>query len=674
MAESILPYVFFLFLTACCLAACVYLTRNLDVPAGTILSVSLTIAVVGSTTLYWILRFFLPSPVAALLCVVGVPGVVLTIVLIQCRTNRTFAIFGGFFWKLVHFRSAVFGVLILAFFVGITPYLFRNGLTGDRLEAYDLFATEVMHHLTIVADLDYDVLPQTIHAVPADRSHYHYFANLFIHLFSSSAGVTNHFVLYVYFFVPLCMMMLAIHVYGLTRLLWNRHRIALGAVFVTLFCFDPSALILWVRGVVVEGEAWFGSGYPTFLSVWTPIITQFQLFHNPSYLFSTGLFCGLCGTTILYDRQPAKLWFFLCLIGWVFMIKAKITAFLVGVSALCVVAVLQVVRFRRRHMLLLAGWVVILSIPIFWDSASEARNGVRFSEWFFPLNFGVRSHLISESLRAEVVQHGFPQSMKGVGWFVLTLLVYYLGLLHFRWLGLSYFISRMRLRNIAHQPDGHTFLLFSILGGMGAFVLTANELRKHDSMWFFLLIIFILNIYSVERLSSFFSRKGWVPRCWAGVSLLLMLSGVWSFAVVGLNGASGTRLILDRATMKSFEFLRTAPGQGRILTKYYDLSEPGDESYMAVQVFSRKPVVTEGVAYVFAFAEKDKPYMERLSRVRRDVHTFYDTRSLDSAQAILVNYDIEYIYLRSTDSLHFDWQTMLEPAFLDSGIQILRRK
>jgi hypothetical protein len=637
-----------------------------------VLALSMTYSIVGYSVLYFLARLLFDSigiPVALLYA----SPVAILFIMLYANRDKTWSACLQFFSFALGKSAWKAAALMISYFIILSPYLFRNGINAEGgLVTYDLFSTEVMHHLTVVTDLNYNIFPQTIHTVPADRSYYHYFSNLFIHIFSISTGATNNFVLFVYFFVPVMLLTLAVNIYAFTMNLWTKTNIALLAVFISFFCYDMSSLILWIRGIIADKDAWFGSTYPTNLSVWTPIVSQFQLFHNPSYLFSTSLFFGVCLSTILWDKTRTKLFFVLSVLGWVFMIKAKITAFLIGIAGVAAYAFCKSIFSKQHHMTVLAVIVVALAFPFLISSAGTSRNGIEFSNWYFPANFALRSHLITEPIRSQIAEFSYPQSWKGFASFGMAFIIYYAVLINFRWIAAMNRLSLKKLRSLISAPTEHTFTFSMFMAGLGAFILLSNQMRKYDSMWFYLLILFLMNVYAAERIHTIFTRRNKLARFGQIGLALLLLFALGSFLLPVLRPPVSLHHTYSAAEMNGFNLLRETGATGRVLTKYTDLYATGDELNMSIQVFSRTPVVTEGVNYVFAYDERDPDYLEKLANIRNDVSLFYSTSSADSALFIIRQYGVNYVVIKYPDRFKFDPNLIMEPFFREKEISIFK--
>lgn len=571
-------------------------------------------------------------------------------------------------------KKVIYYVLMMLLYAGITSaYLFRNGYTEDgRLVTYDLFSTEVFHHLTLAQDLKYDIHPQTMHYIPADRSHYHYGSNLLIHYIAELAGCPYLFCVFVYFFVPLMVTVLGIAIFSFTLEIWNKYWIAFTAVFVSLFCYDFSALILWIRGLVVEHHWFFGSSLPGLLSVWTPIITQFQLFHNPSYLYSTAIFFIALHLTIKFEKYPDFVLFLLATITWVVLLKAKITAFLVGMAGLLFYSMANVLFNKNYRVFFLLISVLLLSAPFVISAVGGVKNGFEFSKWFFPGNFGYRAHIINEHTYQRILKNGFPDTWFGWFSFFLAFIIYYIGLINIK---ILIFIRKYkwdRIKNLLIKPDVHTLLLGLLGAGMTAFVFIVNDLRKHDSMWFYLLVLYILNIYLAHWLMDFFRARFRFRFIIAGFITFLIGTAALSFIIPALSPGYSLFKEYSSAEIEAYDRLYHEPSDKRIITRYYDLYKYNDEGNMAVQALSGKPVVSEGLYYNFAYVSGDSIFIKKVKNVRSDILKLYSTTEPDTAIEILHRYDAGYIIIKKPDSLRFSFNCILDTLYYKDEILLLK--
>lgn len=636
-------------------------------------SIAVTLAIVLSCSFYFLIRLFLNVDHARWLMLFLAAVIVCGALIFIRRSVEVRQLIRA---RLIGAKRIAFGlsVILSIYFVVLSPYLFRNGLTPEgTLKAYELFATEGMFHATLVADLDHNVLPSTGDVLAVDRSYYHYFSNLFIHLFSSLGGAKNTFIVFVYFFVPCMLVVLALNIFALSQSLWNNISISFLSVCLSLFCYDSTAFMLWLRGLWVDHSWWFGTSYPTALAVWSPIMTLFQLFHNPSFLFSSAL---LPGTALVIERSVQRrsyVWAVLVTISLLFLIKSKITAFGIAFGGLFLWS-LVLWREGNRRLFYISSIVGLLGFLTIFISSDSTRNGVEFSKWYFPVNFGIRAHLISEPIAENIRATGMPYSVTGVLNLILVMAVYYAGLLDFRWLAFVRWRSWWVLKRVLTvRPSLHTFIIGTCLSGGLAFVFIANAYKPYDAMWFFLGILFFMNLYVARAAYALWKRTAGFFR-WAlrGVLLLTLIIPSFTFLLPLYRPPVTQVLTLDSAELAYLEFLSHLPAGTRVLSRYVDRFKHADEMEMVVQAFSRQKVVTEGVRYVFPYVERDSSYLRKLNDVRANVEVFYQTADSAVATSLLRHYLVTHILLRGSDRLHFPVDKRFHVVYDKAPARIIR--
>lgn len=645
--------------------------------AATILSLTMTFAVIGYELLYFIIRILTESISFGIISMYTIP-VILIFILVRHAGVRTIYTALQDFNSHFTLQKIKAPLLVLGLYAMVASiYLFKNGIDENgNLIAYNLFGTEVINHLSLVSQLDYNIFPRSLQFITADNSFYHYFSNLFIHIMSKSAAHPNNFILFVYFFVPLLLFMLTVSVYALTKEIWKSRRIAWISVVLSLLVYDTSALVLWIRGFVYDRSLLFGANLPEILSVWTPIITQFQLFHNPSYLFSTVLFLGTLVLTKIYFEMeiPSKTFYAFTVLSWVFLIKAKITAFLVGLAGLSVLALLKIIfKKDKRGLTLLAG-VFLLSIPFLFMAVGQGANGIIFSNWFFPANFAKRWHFINDRAWTEIKESGFLAGTKDLFMFSLAFISYYAGLMGLR---MAFFFRKynfMSFKLLWTEPGIHMMLISMIGAGFTAFVLFSASVSKHDTMWFYLLILFLLNLYTAERLNALYEskRKGiWIVK---GLVFSLIFFSTLSFVIPALQEPHN-KVVISQDMMVSYSLIKGSPNdEKRTLSQYHFSVRDKDEQNFQLSAFTGKKVVSEGLDYTVEFRLKDPQRQEAINEVRQDIAAFYKTASCDTAISLIKKYNVGFIYLISPDTFAFDHKAFLTEVYCGETIRLYREK
>lgn len=641
-----------------------------------LISLTVTGTVILYTTIYFIVRWLGASlSLSAVILYSAATALwILSLSWFVVNKNASFRKLYGYLIGFLRWRNISVISVFFLYLIILSNYLFRNGYNADGdLVMTNMFSTEVMWHLTIIHGLKYDILPQTLHYESTDVSSYHYFPNLFLQMISQLSGVEDVFILFVYFFVPIMLLILAINIFTLAKLLWNHFSIALLTMIVSLFCYDLSAPILWLRAVILEQHLWFGSSTPDYLSVWSPLISFFQLFYNPSYLFSTALFLGVSVILMRWIKEKSVWLFSLAIIGVVFLFKAKITAFLVCISGLGVIAVYHGWMKKNYSTLFLFLFVMLLSYPLYSISGGQKKNKVEFSQWYFPANFAERAHFISNSERKELHHRILPSDTIATLRFIIAFFIYYFGLFHFRLLGLMYLLQLKKMMAWIQTHSIHLFFMACVVSGIGAFVFVVNALAKYDSHWFYSLIVFILNIYVVRILYEWFQMKNRFRQWFAVLSSMVLALTMTSFLIPVLQNRWMSQTMIPRAEMDAYRFISTLSPETRVMTKYFDLFEPNDEKHQFLMALSGKKVVREGVNYVFEYRAQDSLYHAKQQQIRNDVERFYSTDQVSEALAIMNRYQADYVFRRKNDPLHFNANDFFEEVFSNDKVQILKK-
>jgi len=644
-------------------------------PLSVIFSLSITFSIIFYTCSYFFLRLIGVSIINCESIIYTIPTISIVFLIIHTKLRNFFLKhLIVFFKKLLSIKTVVFVSLLGVYFIILLPYLFSNGYDANgNLHLYDLFSTEVLWHLSISNSFNYDALPKTLHYYETDISSYHFFPNLFLHIFEKLSFCDDLFVLFIYFFVPVLLVILAINIYAFSKIIWKKSSIAFIAVFISLFCYDFSALILWVRAILLEKDFLFGSSWPNYTSVWTPVITHFQLFHNPSFLFSTSLFCGTSIITFLYFKFKNIFWLLLTIAAWIFLIKAKITAFLIGFSALFVFILLKIFTEKQYRELILLVSIIILSYPIMHMSTDQKKNSVEFSSWFFPANFAERIHLISDQEHGQINNNGFADNINANLRFLLAFIIYFVGLLNIRLLiFFDYYIIR-KVINWYRQKDIHIFLFAACVSGFSAFIFIVNGLSKYDSLWFFLLTIYILNIYLAKWLYNVISQKNYYKKILTWVTFVLVISTMGAFIIPSIRAYPRNEIKLSPSLVEFYKTIKSFENNNCIMSKYFDLYDLTDEKNQFLVALTGKKVVSEGVGYVFEYREKNQAFLSNLNIIRNDINTFYNTTNSDTAETIINKYNITLVILKKPDYLHFKYSTLLKKIYSNDEMILYQR-
>jgi hypothetical protein len=500
---TVLPeYLLFVFF---CLPVFTYLIVRQDIRRSAVFSITLTVSLFGYAALYFLMRMAISDRNVIRWWMIMIPPIAELALLFSARKAGPFEAVKRFIFDLN--RSSVWTFVGMLFLYGliVAPYLLRNGIDADgNLRLYDLFATEGMWHANMIAGIRENIIPQTLHYNATGFYSYHFFPNLFMEMFAFLANTENYLVVFVYFFVPVTLVTLAVNIYAVALLLWNQWRIAVLSVFISFFCFDLSSLILWIRGIAIEHSWSFGSNSPSIISAWSTIVSQFQIFHNPSHLYSSALFFGLIVLTQNYAHNRSKWLFVFSCVGWAVIIKAKITAYVVAMGAMFIYGILKALYCKEKEWLSVFVVSLLLSLPFLFASVGQPKNSAEFSKWYFPANFAARSNFISQEAREEISQSGSPSRIKAGLMFTVAFAVYYAGLLNLRLIAGFRKISHEKIKRLITDPSPHTFTLLTIAIGMFFFIFVCNSLSKYDSLWFYLLVLFSINMYLAERVYVLF--------------------------------------------------------------------------------------------------------------------------------------------------------------------------
>ncbi len=609
------------------------------------LSVGLTVAIVFWTSAFFILRWASIGPsMSALLLLTAACGWTLWLIF----TNP--GLIGILKGECRRSPPLLQGISVLiVFFLVLAPYLFRNGYdSAGNLHLFDLFASEVTLHLSIVSQLNHSIFPKSLEVVPNDWSSYHYFSNVFINMFSNFPFSVPTHELYVFFFDPLMLIVLAVNAYGLTLVLTGRQPIALFSTFLSLFVYDLSALIFWLRGLLIEKTLAFGSAVPTIFSVWTPIVTQFQIFHNPSYLFSSALLMGTVTLTLFHFSHQSRGILAAAVLCWVFLFKAKISAFLIGFGGLSIFCFVNAIDKKSLRLLLFPTVVAILVAPLALLSVGKGLNSAVFSNWFFPANFAVRTHLIDQLSRDQIGNFGYPSSVSAILRFGAAFLLYYIGLMGFRTLPLVQSLKRMW-----KTPNSPYLLILSlIVVSFLPFIFLSAKVARHDTMWFYLHTVFFLNIltarFIIEKLESRRIRSRTIA--WGHIALIAF--GLVSFVYPVVDRGYSQGVIVREAAVKACQIVKAGSDpEERLLSRWYDLVETGDEKNTLLTALSGNPVVSEGIAYATGFRLSDKSYLDKVDAIRREVNRFFERDDPDSRLAFVSKHNVGWILALEKDSM-----------------------
>lgn len=566
------------------------------------------------------------------------------------------------------FSGIPFLTLLGVHFFLISGFLFRNGSDHD-LTLYDLFPSEVAFHLSIVSQLNHSVFPSALQYVTSDFSSYHYFSNLFIGLFTNLPTSPDPLEVYVFFFDPLMISILALLVYALTMYLTENRMTSLLASGISLFCYDLTSLVLWARALVVEGSLWFGSTPPSILSYWTPIVTQFQLFHNPSFLFSSALLVGVVLLSLVSWKSKHPALTGLTILSWVFLFKAKISAFFIGFGAYGLMCAWSAWREKNIRPLWPALGVVILVLPLAWMSVGRGVNSVVFSNWYFPVNFGLRSHVLSEATWRSIRTLGHPVDTMGWISLVSAFGIYHIGLLGFRLLPLIRFV-----RSSAYWQDSrYAFILTMIVVSFIPFVFLSSHVVPHDTMWFYLHSVFLLNILTAIWFADWVQpAQSKCRRISAWSHGVLLGFGLLSFVVPVVSGRPESKVVVPKEVVEALAAIRADSASGRILSRWYDAIQAGDEKNYFQTAFTGKPVVSEGLQYMAEYRLNDSVFVAKTMHVRNDIDAFFGLPPREKALEIVGKYDVRWILAFQGDTLPESITDKLLPMYMSDSTRVYR--
>ncbi|MCB0490643.1 MAG: hypothetical protein KDC99_19375 [Cyclobacteriaceae bacterium] len=633
-----------------------------------LLSLSFSATTIILPLIYFLVRLIVDK----ILMVQLVIYLLICLLLLSVVRRRKYELYRGFrrltIWNRPRF---LFLALSLSYGLILSPYLLRNGYNElGGMDFFDMFATEGMWHANIVSSIRFDILPSTLHLNSTSEASYHYFSNLMVAMLADLSGTEDIMVLLIYVFVPWCLCTLMINLFALTHHLWKDWRMAILAVFLGMMCYDLSTFFSWLRGLM-DGFLWFGSYQPNWKSNWSTNVTQFQLFHNPSYLMSTSLCIGILLATSLYDELRSKGLFFFTVVSWVFLFKAKITAYAVGMGSLLIFSTLRWWRQRDVGMILLWFNVVVFTLPFMVISLGSVKNSAEFSNWYFPNEFALKFKLISPATYASISQNGYPASLFEMIKFIGVAIIYYVGLFQIRLLAFFRKGWTNKIHQLVKSPDLHTLLVSFIVVGIAAFVFICNSLAKYDSQWFYLLIVFPMNIYLAERLMSWWKRTA--QKRWIRLLIVLVVAlPTTSFIMPCLMGTvTNRKLVLTKSQVEAMRTIRMDADQGRVLTPYYNLDST-DESRQWVGALSGKKVVSEGIGYIFEFRAGDKAFLEGVKKNRDLIGQLFDTSDPEVARNILNKTEAKYVYLEETKLIHFDTTGLLKIIYRQGNVMVLK--
>ncbi len=564
--------------------------------------------------------------------------------------------------------AALFSLYLL--FVGL--YIHANfHQEGRGLSIGNLFATEILWHASLVSQLDQATLPSTLQFYPTSFASYHFFPDLFVYILSRVVVFNQPLYIFVYVFLPIVLTAFALNTYALASRLWNS-KVGLVAVFIMLFCYDSTSLILWGKGLIREHTLFFGSYLPDTQSFWTPILTQFQIFHNPSIVLSSALILNAFLLTYLYFESKKASWLILSALAWIFLAKVKITTFLIGITGLAITAVLRALFRREWHGLKLLFVIIFASLPVLWLCVAGTGNinGAILSNFFFINNFAVRTGFISRTASDYIREFGHPGDAWTALRFFLAFCFYFVGILGFRLIALCYRGYFERCVNLIRNINFHGMLIFTILAGFLVFTIFGAKIAMYDTLWFFMSALFILNLYTADRIVYLFSLKEYFPfKLIVGV---LVFFSVLSFIIPALRGNRYQGILLSSSQLGAFESIRHTPDQGRIMTRHYDLIKDGDERNFLLTAFTSKPVVAEGIDYTVEWRLQDSVFINKTRQLRSEIDEVFQTPDAEKAKKWLDQFNISFVYLQS-DTLHFDVHGILEKIYDQDSIQVYSR-
>lgn len=539
------------------------------------------------------------------------------------------------------------------YFIVLSHLLLKNGFDGDgNLRLFGEFKTEVLQHVSMSQSLNHFIVPHSLQSFANPLGFYHFFPNVFLHVIMETSGGTHPVVVY-NFFTAILLFGISLNVFTLTFLLWNRQKTALIAVALSLFCYDISSLVLWIRGLWRDHTLFFGAFEPEMLSAWTPILTQFQLLTNPSYLFSSVHLLGCIILTHEWKKSGGRWMMLVTAVSWAFLLKAKVTAFLMGIAGLFVWSIAGVLTRRDLGGLRLTGLVLLLTAPVFWMSLGHSKNSAEFSNWYFPANFALRANWIDARTHEEILSQGYPSNGNSLFKLLGAAACYYAGLVGFRWIVL---LRRKPLQHIVlhlSRQSVHALAVCIALAGMAAFVLIANGVARYDSMWFYLTGLFILNTFAAERIEHVFKAAHgiatWPVRIITGI---LVVFSFLSFFIPAIAARWRDPVTINQPTVDALQFIKALPGNLVIATHYYhiDPSRKEDESSL-ITALTGKRVVCEGIQQDHHFRSGDPDFRTRVSEVRNDMDSLFFTKNRETALRITDDYHIDLIYLQNNDSV-----------------------
>jgi hypothetical protein len=574
--------------------------------------------------------------------------------------------------------KAVFfpAVLLLMYAVISLVYLASNGFDAKGgLILHDQYASEVVGHMSISQSLFYQSFPSSMHALANDLSFYHWLPNQLLHIFLAAGDGSNPTWTYNFVFYPVLTILLVVNVYSLSRTLWPSVAVALTAVILSLFCYDLSALVLWFRGVVREATLAFGTFQPDTLSAWSPTITQFQIFTNPSYMFSSAALLGSILVTLQWLRLRHVLLLIIACLSWTLLIKIKITAYLMGVGGLIVWGIIRSWRHRDHRTTMLALGVIVASVPLILMSGGHPKNSSEFSKWFFPLNFALRANMIDTPIYEEIRLKGYTTEPRDMLKFLLAMMVYYSGLLGAR---MVVFLRRRPLQKMltALGDSSHGLLVWTFAAGFGAFVFIVNGVAKYDSMWFYLTGVFILNLYMAERLVHIFRLKtSLMLTIVKNVCAVLVVASALSFLIPALRQSWIRPYRISKEKLEALHWLRAQTSTGLVATRYYHLDpERQDDENNILTAFTGKRVVCEGIGQDFHYRTGNPDFRQQIQYLRKDTEIIYRTSDPDSLRSMLDRYEIRFIYLEQPDILHVPIEDPLKVVFQNAEITIIAFK
>ncbi|RJQ24511.1 hypothetical protein C4577_07665 [Candidatus Parcubacteria bacterium] len=531
------------------------------------------------------------------------------------------------------YRSLFFMILI------ILGTIFQNIGTARSGWVYDLgvgywgpTGHDGIWHQALINQLTLKVPPDNPGFAGVSLSNYHYFFDLLVAASFKITGIPINDLLYRLYPI-LFSLLLGLGVYVLVNRLFQNKL----ATFISLFFIYFGGSFGWIVEFIKTKSIWGGES-----AFWANQPVSMNL--NPPFAISLVLLTAFLLVFNVFIKEKNKTSYLILILLAGLLIEFKVYAGILVLAGLGLVAFIKIIQKEISYLVVFVGSLLV-SLIVFLPQDKGAEGLLVLSPFWFihtMIDFTDRVGWVRLSMgreayvaRGEWLKFFF---VEGLG-----LLIFTIGNLGMRVLGLSVFIS-----NVRRRISGEETLMYGVIT-LASFIIPLFFVQKGNtwnSIQFIYYFMFIMALFTGGVVTGFYQRCGKVT---GSIIIILILAITPISALATFKGyfSNFPHARLTANELEALTFLHSQP-QGIVLTVPYDknlrlkFAEPYPlmvyETSAYVSAFSGKPTFIEDEIQQ-EILQID--YKKRLVEAKN----FFSGKDLIWSKEFLKKNNIKYLYI-----------------------------